>query len=132
MRHGGHVHRQPLGDGGVGLTCFHPRPDEARQVERRQAMSLLVLGYLGVGISGRVADDHRNLGQPCTLRCTPPLRAEVDAVSALLVRRMNDDRLQDAVLPDVVGKLVQLGFRELGARVVRVFAERREGQQLRR
>jgi hypothetical protein len=36
---------------------------------------------------------------------------------------MNDDRLQDAVGADVLGKLPQLAFRELGARIVRILIE---------
>ena len=95
-------------------------------------MAFLVFGDLGVGVSRRVADDDWDFSQSCTLRRAPPLRAEVDAVLPLLVGRMNDDRLQDAVLPDVFGQLIQLGFWKLGARVGRVLAEGRERQQLRR
>jgi hypothetical protein len=47
----------------------------------------------------------------------------VDAVLPLLVGWMHDDRLQDAVLADVVGEFVDLRFRKLGARVGGVFAE---------
>ena len=59
------------------------------------------------------------------------LIAEVDAMLALFVGGMNNDGLQDAVLANVFGKLIQLGFGELGARVGGVFAEHREGQHLR-
>jgi hypothetical protein len=73
-------------------------------------------------------DNHRDFGQARTLRRTPALRAEVNAVPPLLVDRMNDDRLEDAVLPDVFSKFVQLGFGKLGAGIVRVFAQQVDGQ----
>ncbi len=57
------------------------------------------------------------------MRGTQSLGAEVDAVAALRVGGMHDDRLQDAALADVVGEFVDLGVGELGARVVRVFGK---------
>ena len=47
---------------------------------------------------------------------------------ALLVGRMNDDGLQDAVLPDVFSKLLQLAFGKFGAGVVRILAQQVDGQ----
>ena len=40
---------------------------------------------------------------------------------------MHDDRLKDAVLPDVLGEFVQAGFGKLGARIVGVFVQALDG-----
>lgn len=70
-------------------------------------MALLVLGDLGIAIGGQVSDDDRNLMQPGADRCTQPLGAEVNFVPAIAVGRMHDERLQDAALLDVRGKLIE-------------------------
>ncbi len=41
---------------------------------------------------------------------------------------MNNDGLQNAVLANVFGEFLQLGFGKLGAGVVRVFAQQVDGQ----
>lgn len=119
MGHGRQVHAEAPGNGGVRFARFHPGSDEARQVEWRQAVALLVLGHL-------CANNDGNLLQTCPLGRAQSLGAEVDAVAAIRIGGMNDDGLQDAVPADVVGECVELGVGELGARVVRVFLERRD------
>ena len=128
MGDGGLVDAHAPGDRCVRVAGIDSAPDESRQVQRRETMALLVLGDLGVGIGRRVANDHRDFNQPRTLSRTPTLCAEVNAVPTLLVSRMNDDGLKNAVLADVFGEFVQLGFGELGAWVVRVFAQQADGQ----
>ena len=57
-------------------------------------------------------------------RITPTRdNAEVNLMSAFSVGRMNDDGLQDAVLANVLREFVELGVRNLGARVFGVFVE---------
>ncbi len=121
--HGGLIHAQPLGDRRVRVAGIGPCPYEARQVERRQAVALLILGNLHVGIGRCLAQYHGHLGQPRTACCPPALGAEVDAVTPLCVGGMNDKRLQDAVLADVFGEFVDLRFGKLGAWIVRVFVQ---------
>ena len=45
----------------------------------------------------------------------------MDEVAAFAIRRMNDERLEDAALLDVRGKFFERDLGELGARVVRIF-----------
>lgn len=47
----------------------------------------------------------------------------MQAVAALRIDGMHDQRLQDAALSDVIGEFVDLSVGELGARVVRVFGD---------
>lgn len=86
-------------------------------------MALLVLGDLGIAVGRQVAHDDRNLMQTGTNHCAQPLGAEVNPVPAVAVGWMHDERLQDAALPDVLGKLGNRLLGELGARVVRILVE---------
>ena len=52
---------------GVRFALVDLRADEARQVERRQAVALLVLGNLRVGIGRRIAHDHGHFFNPARL-----------------------------------------------------------------
>jgi hypothetical protein len=122
---------QAPGDRCVRVARLRLPANQPRQVHWRQTMPLLVLGGLRIGIGRHVTNHDRDFGQPRTLRRTPALRAEVNAVPTLLVGRMNDDRLQDAVLTNVFRQRIQLCFRELGARVVRVFDQKIEQHQQR-
>lgn len=102
--------------------------DEARQVERRQTVALLVLGDLCIGVGEYIAHDNGHFRQAGSLSRAPALGAEVDAIATGRVGGMHDDRLQDAVLADVLGEFVELNFGELGARVGRVLLECRDRQ----
>jgi dienelactone hydrolase len=102
-------------------TCS--RMNELRHFQRRQAMALLVLGDLGVAIGGQVAHDDWNFMRSGSDRCAQSLGTEVDAVTALTVRRMHDERLKDAAQLHVDGELFERGLGELGTRVVRVFVQ---------
>lgn len=86
-------------------------------------MALLVFGDLGVGVGRRVADDNGNFLQTGAHCSTQSLGTEVQPVAAIGVNEMNDQRLQDAVLPNVFGEFIDLGFGELGARIVWVFVD---------
>lgn len=121
--HGGLVHAKPSGHRGVGVAGTDTIPDEPRRIEQRESVALLVFGHLRVRIRRRVANDDRHLLQPDALRCTPPLGAKVNLVSVFGVSRMDDDGLQDAVLANVLREFVQVGVRDLGARVVGVLME---------
>jgi hypothetical protein len=93
MSHRHQAHAKPLGDHRVGLAGIGARADEACQVQRCEAMPLLVLGDLGLGIGQHVASNLRNLGEPATLRCTPTFCANVDAVATQVIGRVSDDGL---------------------------------------
>jgi hypothetical protein len=126
-------HREPWNKGKlIGQKApFKPKDVWALRVRLQQehrARELALLN-LGVGIGQRVAYDHRDFNQPRTLRRTPTLGAEVNEAASLRIDGMHDDRLQDAVLPNVFGEFVELGLGDIGARVVRVFAQRRQRQQ---
>ena len=54
------VDAHPLGDLGVGFAGIYARAHEPGEIERRQAMTLLVLGNLSVDVMGFGADDDRN------------------------------------------------------------------------
>lgn len=58
---------------------------------------------------------------------TKSLGTEVDSVAPRRVRGMHNDGLQDAVLADVVCKLLDLRLGELRARVARAFVELSQG-----
>ena len=60
------VHAEPSGDRGVRLAGLDAPLNEARQIERRQAVALLVLGDLGIGVGRLVADDDRHFRQAGT------------------------------------------------------------------
>ena len=90
---------------------------------RRQAVALLVLRDLGVGVRGAIADDDRHFMKSDALRGPPPLGAEVILMQPRSIGGLNDDGLQDAVLSDVFHEFVELGFRDLAARVVGVMVE---------
>jgi hypothetical protein len=114
------VRAQALGYGRVGFTTTHPAADEACEIEWRQALTLLVFSDLGVGICRCVTHHHRNSAQADALRRTPAFGAKANLMPTIGICRMNNDGLQDAVLTNVLGKLVELGFRHFGARVLRV------------
>ena len=61
------IDAQPLGDLGMGIARIDARAHEPAEIERRQAMALLVLGDLRVGVVGRRADDDRNGLKSCSL-----------------------------------------------------------------
>lgn len=92
-------------------------------------MAFPVLRDLGISIGRQVAHDNRYLMKPGSNCRAQPLGAEVDAVPAIAIGRMHDERLQDAALPDVRSGLCKRVLGELGARVVRIFVEQRHGYQ---
>ena len=113
----------PLGDLGVGVAGVRARAHEPGEVERRQAMTLLVLGDLSVGVMGVRADDDRDGLEPRPLRGTQALGAEEDAVATAIGSAAHDDRLKDAAQSDVLRELGDFFVGELGPRVGRVFIE---------
>jgi hypothetical protein len=86
-------------------------------------VTLLVLGDLGIAIGRLVAHDNRNLIEPGSHRGAQALGAEVDAVPALTIGRVHDERLQDTTLSDVRGEFFDRVFGELGSRVVRILVQ---------
>ena len=131
MRDAGLVHAQPLRDRCLRLAGLDPAADETRQVERRQAVPLLILGDQRVAIEILRADRDGHLGETGALGGTQPLRTEPDAVAASRIGGVNDDRLQQAALSDVVGEFVDFAISEFGTRVVRVLVEEVERHQQR-
>lgn len=129
VRHGRQVHAQPFGDRGVGVAGVGSSANEARQVERRQAVALLILCHLRVRVGRRIAQHHGHFSQACAPCRAPTLGAEVDAVTPLLVGGVNDERLEDAVLANVLHEFVDLRLGKLGARIVGVFAQQSYGQR---
>jgi hypothetical protein len=53
----------------------------------------------------------------------------MDEVAAIAIRRMNDERLEDAALLDVCRQFFERGLGELGARVVRILVQQRDGNE---
>lgn len=86
-------------------------------------MALVVLGDLCVRVGRRVTHDDRHRLQSGSLGSTQALGAEVNAVVASRVRAVHNDRLQDAVLADVICELFEFGLKELGTRIVRVLEQ---------
>lgn len=115
------VNTQELGDRGVRVACVGLPANESSQVHRRETVPLLVLGDLRVGVGGCLANEDRHLGKAGPPRGATALGAVMDTVASGCVGRQDDERLQDAVLADAVGQLVDLRFRKLCARIVRVF-----------
>lgn len=131
MGHRRQVHAQALGDRRVRLAHVDASADEARQIQRCQPVALLVLGDLRIRVGAHLPHRDGHLLQAREACSAEPLGPELDAVAPVSIDRLHDDRLQDAVLADVLGQLLQLNLRELGTRVVRVFAERRQRNEKR-
>ena len=123
VRDGRLVDSHPPGDLGVRFARIDARAHEPGEIDRRQAVALLVLGDLGVGVMGLRADDDGNGLEPRLLRGAQTLGAEEDPIATLLGQPMDDDRLEDPAQSDVLGELGDLLFGELGPRVARVFLE---------
>ena len=64
------------GDLGVGLAGIDARTHEPGEIERRQAVTLLVLGDLRIDVMGDRADDDGDGLEPCPLGGTQTLGAE--------------------------------------------------------
>ena len=92
-------------------------------------MALLVLGDLGVAIDGQIAHNGRDFVQARSNCSAQSLGTEMDAVAAIAIRGMNDERLEDPALLDVGSKFFERGLGELGARVVRILIEERDGNE---
>lgn len=105
VRYRRQVHAELFGDRRVRLARIDLRADEPGQSKRRQPVALLVPRDLGIAIGGQVAHDSRNLMKPGSNSRAQPLGAEVDAVPAVAIGRMHDERLQDAALLDVRSEL---------------------------
>lgn len=120
MRHRCQVHAKAFGHSSVRVARISTATDKPGQVERCQAVTLLVLGDLCVRISGCITNDNGNLSQLCERRRTPPLRPEVNLIPPHRVDGMNNDGLQDAVLADVFGEFLEFGLGKFGARIVGV------------
>jgi hypothetical protein len=90
---------------------------------RRQPMTLLVLGDLGVDIMGFRADDDRDHVEVRLLRSSKPFRAEDDAVAAVIGSPAHNDGLKNAAQSNVLSELGDLLIGEFGPRVGRVFLE---------
>ena len=125
------VDAQPPGDLGIGFAGICARAHEASEIEWRQAMTLLVLGDLRVGIVGLRADDDRDGLEPGLPRGTQTLRAEEDSVATGFASGARDDRLEDAAQRDVSGQLGDLFVRELGSRVLGILLDRVDRQEKR-
>jgi hypothetical protein len=94
-----------------------------------QPVAFLVLGDLGVAIGGDVAHDDRHFVKARSNRCAQSLGTEVDAVAAIAIREMHDERLQDAALLDVGGEFFERSLGELRAGVVRILIQKRDGHE---
>ena len=92
-------------------------------------MPLLVLGDLCVAINGQLAQDNRHFAQTRSNRSAKSLSAEMDEVAAIAIRRMNDERLEDAALLDVRSQFFERGLGELGTRVIRILMQQRDGNE---
>ena len=53
----------------------------------------------------------------------------MDEVAAIAIRRMNDERLEDAALLDVRRQFFERGLGELGTRVIRILMQLRDGNE---
>ena len=111
------------GDLGVRFAGVHARAHEPGEIDRREAVALLVLGDLGVGVMDLRADDDGNSLEPCLLRGAQTLGTEEHLVATVLGQPTHNDRLNNPAQRDVLRELSDLLFRELGARVARVFRE---------
>jgi CheY-like chemotaxis protein len=129
MRYRRQVHAELLGSGGVRVTSADSLADELRHLERGQPMPLLVLGDLRVAINGQLAQDNRHFAQTRSNRSAKSLSAEMDEVAAIAIRRMNDERLEDAALLDVRSQFFERGLGELGTRVIRILMQQRDGNE---
>ena len=125
------IDAQPPGDLGIGFAGIGARAYEPGEIERRQAMTLLVLGDLRVAVMGVRADDDRHDLEPGLPGSTQALGAEDDSISRAFGNRAHHDRLEDAAQRDVSGQLGDLFIRELGPRVVRILLERIDRHQQR-
>ena len=111
----------PLGDRHVGIARLAAALNKARHVQRREAVALLDLGDLRVGIRRQITNDDRNVRQS-GLPCGPQtLGAEVDQVATIAISGVHDDGLQDAVLAEIFSQLIKIGFGKFSAWVVAVF-----------
>ncbi len=92
-------------------------------------MALLVLGDLRVDVVGFRADDDRDDFEARPFRGAQSLRAEKNAVAAVIRSPTHDDGLKDAAQRDVLGELGNLLIRELGPRVAGIFLEAVDGNE---
>ena len=102
------------------LPGVDPAADEASQVQRRQPVALLVFGDLCISVRREIADRDGHFPEARSPRRPESLGAEVKAVPAAFIGRVNDQGLQDAARRDVVRQLNQLCVGELRARVALV------------
>ena len=111
------------GDLRVGVTRVSARAHEPGEIERRQRMTLLVLGDLVIDVKGLRADDDRDRTEIRLLRSSKTLGTEDDTVTTVVGRPAKDDGLKDAAQSNVLGKLGDLLVGKFGPRVGRVFLE---------
>jgi len=105
MHHRREVHAESLGDRRAGFAEGDACADEARQVQRGQPVALLVLGDLRIWIGRGRPHRDGHLLQACKTCSAAALGPEVDPIAPVSIDRLHDDRLQDAVLADVLGQL---------------------------
>ena len=123
MRDGCQIDAHPLGDLGAGFAGIGARALEPGEIEGRQAVTLLVLGDLGVGVMGGRADDDGDYLEPRALGGTKTLCAEEDAVTTGIGSRPYNDGLKDAALSNVVGELGEFFVGKFGPWVGGVFLD---------
>ena len=111
------------GDLRVGVAGIDARAHESGEIERRQAVALLVLSDLSVDIMGLGADDDRHDFKAGSLRCAEALSAEEDAIVAVVRTPLRNDGLKDAAQRDVLRELVDFCFGKFGPRVSGIFLE---------
>ena len=121
------VDAHPLGDLCVGVAGLHTRAHEPGQIERRQAVTLLVLGDLGVDVMGLRADDDGDCLEPRPFCRTQAFRAEDNPVATRFGCTAHDDGLKNSAHRDVSGELGDFPIRELGPRVGGIFLEAIDG-----
>jgi len=90
------IDAQPLGDLGIGFAGIGARAYEPGEIERRQAVTFLVLSDLRLDVMGWRAHDDRHDLESRPPRRTQALGAEDNSISAGLGNRAHDDRLKDA------------------------------------
>ena len=129
MRYRREVHAKLAGDGGLRITRIDLLADKPCDLHWRQPMPFLVLGDLGVAIDRHIAHHDRNFMQASSNRGAQPFRTKVNGVMAIAIRRMNDERLEDAPLLDVRSKFFEPELGELGARVVCILMKQLDGDE---
>jgi hypothetical protein len=117
------VDAHPPSDLRVGIAGVSTRAHEPGEIERRESMTLLVLGDLVIDVMGLGADDDRHCVEIRMHRRSQPLGTENDTVAVVAGRAAHDDRLKDAAQRNVSGEFGDLLVGEFGPRVVRVLVE---------